>query len=461
MSQDTSTSSIFRSIEMFADRRMLWIFLLGFSSGFPWVLIGSAMTAWLQESGLTRTAIGFFGSVFIVYALNFIWAPLLDRLQIPFLAKKIGQRKSWIILMQWIIALATIIIGLTEPGANLMWTSLLALLIALSSATQDIAVDAYRIEIIDSNEANRIPHAAAITTSGWWTGYSVPGAIALYMSDKPGMTWSTVYAVLAVMMLLISCMVFFIKEPKSERARVQHQSEIRYQQQLQLQDHALRSSMLQRWAAWWAVTVIEPFTEFFKRNGFKLALAVLGFIFLFKLGEAFLGRMSIVFYKEIGFSNSEIATYSKMIGWGVTVTFSLIAGIFNARFGIVRGLMVGGIAMASTNLLFSWLAIAGPDPKIFVLAIVLDNFTSSFSTVAFVSFISYLTSRTYTATQYALMASLGNLGRTTLASFSGVAIDGLGGDWAVFFLLTALMVIPALFLLWLVSKWMDGMSHQD
>jgi MFS transporter, PAT family, beta-lactamase induction signal transducer AmpG len=444
-----SATSFSQALSLFRDRRLLWIFLLGFSSGFPWVLIGSAMSAWLQEAGQTRTAIGFFGSVFIVYALNFLWAPLLDRLQVPLLRRWLGQRRSWIVLMQWIIAGAAVAIGLTDPGVSLFWSSLLALLIATASATQDIAVDAYRIEIIGSDESEKIPHAAAITTSGWWTGFSVPGAMALYLSDLPGMEWSMIYALLGGLMLLLSWLVWRMPEPESQRVERQHAAERHYEEELG-EYSAVAGESRQR-MAWWGVTVVEPFAEFFRRNGVKLALSILAFIFLFKLGEAFLGRMSIVFYKEIGFSNSEIATYSKLVGWWVTIIFSLLAGLFNARFGIVRGLMIGGIAMASTNLLFSWLSAVGPDTTIFALAVVLDNFTSSFATVTFVTFISYLTSRAYTATQYALMASLGNLGRTTVASFSGVMVDGLGGDWFIFFLLTSLMVIPALLLLWRIG----------
>ncbi|MBT4301693.1 MAG: MFS transporter [Gammaproteobacteria bacterium] len=460
MSSSTPSLTLRQAIALFQDKRLLWIFLLGFSSGFPWVLIGSAMSAWLQEAGLTRTAIGFFGSVFIVYAINFLWAPLLDRLKVPLLGNRLGQRRSWIVLMQWIIAGAALAIGMTNPDVSIFWTSLLALLIATASATQDIAVDAYRIEIIGATETEKIPHAAAITTSGWWTGFSVPGAMALYLSDIPGVDWSTVYAMLAVLMLLLSWRVWKMPEPETLREQAQHEAEAHYEEELD-EHHLASSGESRHWMAWWAVTVVEPFAEFFRRNGWKLAIAVLSFIFLFKLGEAFLGRMSIVFYKEIGFSNSEIATYSKLIGWWVTIIFSLLAGVFNARFGIVRGLMIGGIAMASTNLLFAWLALAGPNTNIFALAVVLDNFTSSFATVTFVTFISYLTSRAYTATQYALMASLGNLGRTTVASFSGVVVDGLDGDWFIFFLLTSLMVVPALLLLWRIGHHLHTEKIQD
>ena len=454
-------SSYTQALSNFRDKRLLWIFILGFSSGFPWVLIGSAMTAWLQEAGLTRTAIGFFGSVFVVYALNFLWAPLLDRLQVPLLRRWLGPRRGWVVAMQGVIALAAMLIGLTNPSVSIFWTSLLALLIAIASATQDIAVDAYRIEIIGTTEAEKIPHAAAITTSGWWTGFSVPGAIALYLSDIPDVTWSTVYLVLAGLMVLLMGAVWLMPEPESHRAETQQEAEAHYEEELE--EYHVAAGESRHWMAWWAVTVVEPFAEFFRRNGLKLALSVLAFIFLFKLGEAFLGRMSIVFYKEIGFSNSEIATYSKLVGWWVTILFSLVAGVFNARFGIVRGLMIGGIAMASTNLLFSWLAVAGPNTNIFALAVVLDNFTSAFATVTFVTFISYLTSRAYTATQYALMASLGNLGRTTLASFSGMMVDGLGGDWFTFFVLTSLMVVPALVLLWRIGDLLQnkGVHNQE
>ncbi len=431
----------------------MWIFLLGFSSGFPWVMIGSVMTAWLQEAGLTRTAIGFFGSIFIFYALNFLWSPLLDRVKLPALQARLGQRRSWIVLTQWIIMIAAMMVGVTDPAVALIWTSLLAVVIAAASATQDIAVDAYRIEIMATTERGRIPLAAAVTTSGWWTGFSLPGAAALLLSDIPGVGWSNIYLLLGGLMGLLSLLVWWMPEPQSDREMEQQRAEEHYSEEMGQRHHE------RHWLVWWTVTVVEPFAEFFRRQGWRLALAVLAFIFLFKLGEAFLGRMSIVFYKEIGFSNSEIATYSKLVGWWVTVIFSLLAGYFNARFGIIRGLMIGGVAMASTNLLYSALAVTGPDTQLFALAVVLDNFTSAFATVTFVTFISYLTSRTYTATQYALMASLGNLGRTTVASLSGVMVDGLGGDWFTFFNLTALMVIPALLLLSRIGHHLRQQEH--
>ena len=184
----------------------------------------------------------------------------------------------------------------------------------------------------------------------------------------------------------------------------------------------------------------------------KTALALLAFIFLFKIGEAFLGRMSIVFYKEVGFSNSQIATYSK-IGTGLlTIVFAFIGSLFNTRYGIVKGLFISGIAMAASNLMFSLIALVGPNEALYAMAIFVDGFTQAWSLVAMVAFISMLCDRAFSATHYALLASLGNLGRALLSSYSGVLVDALDGNWAVFFLLTALMVIPSLIFLYLIRN---------
>ncbi len=443
--------SLLESIELYADRRLWVIFLLGFSSGFPWVLTGSAMTAWLQETGLSRSSIGLFGLIASAYFANFLWSPFLDRVRLP-LTRRLGQRKSWIILMQGLILLGTLAISQTGPGISIILTAAFALSIAIASATQDIAVDAYRIEIIGAHEEEKIPAGSAMATSGWWTGYSLPGAVAFWLSDPAygGWSWGEVYTALSLILVLLMVVVLFIKEPASNREAEQQQREQHYLHLLG--DH---HTAWERFLAWFAVTLIEPLREFFTRNGVKLALAILSFIFLFKIGEAFLGRMSIVFYKEIGFSNADIGTYSKFIGWWVTIIFAVTGSLFNARFGIVRGLMIGGIAMACSNLMFAWIAATGPDKTLLLATIIIDNFTTAFSTVTFVAFISYLTHRTYTATQYALMASLGNLGRTTLSSASGALVDYLNGNWTLFFIITALMVIPSLILLLRIGKYID------
>lgn len=440
--------SFAESIRMLADRRLLVIFLFGISSGYPWVLIGSAMTAWLQESGLTRSAIGFFGSIFGVYAINFLWAPFVDRLPFPLLAR-FGPRRSWILGMQLLMAAATLGIAFTHPADSLTWTSLLALALAVCSATQDVAVDAYRVETIARIETAKISHAAAMTTAGWWSGYALMGAVPFYIAGIGGWSWSRVYLVLAALWVPLMVVTLWARQSPQRRERFE-EAEERYREALGAR--ASEPSVWQRVVAWLAVTVVEPLREFFSRNGPKLAISILLFVFLFKVGEAFLGRMSIVFYKEIGFTDTQIGTYSKLGTGAVTILFSILGSVLNARFGLLKGLVLGGIAMAASNLMFSWIAVVGPHEGLYAAAIVVDGMTAAFSTVAFVGFISYLTSHTYTATQYALMASLGNLGRTVLASGSGVMVDAMGGNWALFFALTAVMVLPSLLLLLYVGK---------
>ncbi|MDP4491123.1 MULTISPECIES: MFS transporter [Vibrio] len=408
--------------------------MLGCASGFPWVLIGSNMTGWLKDAGLSRTAIGYFGSIFTVYAINFLWAPLIDRVKLPILHSMLGQRRSWIFFCQCIILIGTLLIAGINPANNLILTSMFALGIAIASATQDVAIDAFRIDSFSKSESNKLPQASAMAVIGWSTGYSLPGYFAFVNADSMG--WNGVYYIMAAVVGLLMLFTLLVGEPHTQRDQLQQLAEERHQQ--------IVSNRILRWLT---VTVFEPFIDFFRRNGFRVALTLLLFVFLFKIGEAFLGRMSIAFYKEIGFSNEQIGYYSKLLGWGITILFTLLGSLVNIKFGIVRGLMIGGIAMASSNLMFAWIAKVGPNEHLFLATLVVDNFTSAFSTVAFVSFLTLMTGQAFSATQYALLASLGNLGRTTIASFSGELADYLN-DWSLFFILTAVMVIPSLIMLY-------------
>ncbi|MCG9581644.1 MFS transporter [Vibrio tubiashii] len=446
MSSDSPSLSWRETIQSYMDRRLMWVFMLGCSSGFPWVLIGSNMSGWLKDAGLTRAAIGYFGSVFAVYAINFLWAPLVDRVRLPLLHAMLGQRRSWIFLCQSVVLVCTLFIAGVDPSQNLMLTSMLALGIAISSATQDIAIDAFRIDTFPKSEPSKLPQASAMAVIGWWTGYSVPGYLAFINADSVG--WNGVYYGMAAIVAILMVFTLLVGEPKTQRDSLQAQAEQRHSKVVG-----------NRAVAWLTVTVVEPFLDFFKRNGFRVALTLLLFVFLFKIGEAFLGRMSITFYKEIGFSNEQIGYYSKLIGWGLTILFTLIGSMVNVKFGIVRGLMIGGIAMASSNLMFAWIAKVGPNEQLFLATLVVDNFTSAFSTVAFVSFLTVVTGQAFSATQYALLASLGNFGRTTLASFSGELVDYLN-DWSTFFILTALMVIPSLIMLYSLRHYFSDMLEK-
>lgn len=433
-------------IQSYLDRRLLWVFMLGCASGFPWVLIGSNMTGWLKDAGLSRAAIGYFGSVFAVYAINFLWAPLVDRVKLPLLHTLLGQRRSWIFFCQFIVLICTLLIAGVNPANNLMLTSILALGIALASSTQDVAVDAFRIDTFPKTEPTKLPQASAMAVIGWWTGYSLPGYFAFVNADSMG--WNGVYYIMAAIVGLLMLFTLLVGEPQTQRDHLQQMAEDRHQQVV--------SNKLLRWLT---VTVFEPFIDFFRRNGFQVALTLLLFVFLFKIGEAFLGRMSIAFYKEIGFSNEQIGHYSKLLGWGITIVFTLLGSLVNIKFGIVRGLMIGGIAMASSNLMFAWLAKIGPSESLFLATLVVDNFTSAFSTVAFVSFLTLMTGQAFSATQYALLASLGNLGRTTVASLSGELADYLN-DWSLFFILTAVMVLPSLIMLYSLRHYFTAMLEK-
>ena len=211
-------------------------------------------------------------------------------------------------------------------------------------------------------------------------------------------------------------------------------------------------NLFSQFLIWIGGTISGPIISFFKKNGFSIAIGILGFVFLFKVGEAFLGRMSIIFYKEIGFSKSDIAIYSKTLGWITTVVYTLVGGLFVIRSGVLKAMFMAGFIMASTNLLFSVLAWSEKSEILFALAVIFDDIAAAFATVAFVAFISLLVDRAYTATQYALLASIGTAGRTTLASSSGALVDWLNGDWGIFFILTALMVIPSLIILWIMKN---------
>ena len=436
------------TFSIYFDIRMLKILLLGAISGFPWVLIGSSLSLWLKEDGLSRSTIGWAGLIFGVYAFNYLWAPLIDRIKIPFLTKKLGHRRGWIVLMQILILISLIAWSLINPNENLALVISVGLLIAIASATQDITVDALRIEQIGENEGKSMAAGAAMAVVGWWSGYKLGGVISLFSAEilqNLGFEnyWQLTFLILGILIILMNIGLMFINEEKSEIREINQKDNDELISKKLGNKNILTNSL-----TWISGTISGPIISFFKKNGFSIAIGILGFVFLFKVGEAFLGRMSIVFYKEIGFSKSDIAIYSKTLGWITTVIFTLLGGLFVIRSGVLKAMFLAGILMASTNLLFSLLAWTGKSELMFAIAVIFDDIAAAFATVAFVAFISLLVDRTYTATQYALLASIGTAGRTTLASSSGALVDWLNGDWGIFFIITALMVIPSLIILW-------------
>lgn len=518
----SSPNSLKQTLSYFKDKRLLTIFCFGVASGFPWVLIGSAMTGWLKDEGLSRSSIGLFGLIFACYSINFLWSPLADRIKLPFLTAKMGMRRSWIITTQAIIVLCTIQLSFLDVASQLNLMAMFGLILALAGSTQDISIDAYRIDSLAGHDNNIMAAGSAMATAGWWTGYAGLGSIPFILVSQPNWQWHEVFQILSAIMVLLMITAIVVSEPKSNREQVLDKIEANYlkvlpqygkkslsilfilpliiisiiysnigypawpehivtteyqfafvtllvvgllilfmqqlsslnkkitnQNQLKVQNNI---TIIHKITAWLLTTLVSPIQEFFDRNGTKLALSILMFIFLFKLGEAYLGRMSIVFYREVGFSNEDIAYYSKMINWATTIVFSLIGSVFTIRYGILKGLFIGGIAMSSSNLLFSAMAFVGPNKLLFAFTVFVDGFTSAWGSVAFVALLSVLCNKSFTASQYALMASLGTFGRVMLGSYSGIIVDWLDGNWAIFFILTSLMVIPSLLFLYAIRK---------
>lgn len=435
-----------QALRLIWDKRLLTVFMLGFSSGFPWVLHGSVLTLWMQQEGISRSAIGYIGAIGVIYAINWMWAPIVDELKIPILHRLFGRRRSWILLTQGLMIIALLLLSTTNPATSLWPVTICALAIAFLSATQDISVDAYRITVFSEAEyEEKMSYGAAMATAGWWSGYTlIGGTIALWLGgESVGLPWPVVYRCLVVIIVILMVLVTLIREPEVDGDEPVAGVSRRRGSGLEMLVAAKR---------WLLQGVVEPFAEFFRRCGPKLAILIFTFLVTFRLGEGILARMSLVFYKELGFTTDQIAFYRFFFGGLMTAIFSIAGAFINLRFGIVRGLFIGGVAMASANLLYSLMAVVGPDPSLFMFTLFVDNFCSAYASVAAIAFMSYFTSRTYTGTQYALMASISNFGRTTLSAASGLLIDSLNGNWVVFFALTTVMVIPSLCLLVWIGK---------
>ena len=297
--------------------------------------------------------------------------------------------------MQTIILISLVCWSVINPTMNLALVISIGLIIAIASATQDITVDALELNKLAS-EGKSMQAGAAMAVVGWWTGYKLGGVIALNAADffqASGFEnyWQITFLVLGIVIIACNIGLMFINEPQSII-----RSDLQKQTDRMIEDKLGASNLVTKSLAWITGTVVGPIISFFKKNGFNIALSILGFVFLFKIGEAFLGRMSVIFYKEIGFTKSDIALYSKGLGWITTVIFTLIGGLFAIRSGVIKAMFVSGILMASTNLLFSLLAWYGKSEVLFAIAVIFDDMAAAFATVAFVAFISMLVDRTYT-----------------------------------------------------------------
>lgn len=423
------------SFAVYLDRRVLSLLFLGFSSGLPFGVLADPLSAWLAESGVSKTSIGLFALVSIPYSLKFAWAPLMDRIQLPVLGKWLGRRRSWVLVTQIVLLAVIAGMGLTAPGENLWWTAVFALAVAFSSASQDIVVDAYRVEILDND---RLAAGAATAVFGWRFGQVGSGFLGLVIADL--LPWPVVFAGLAALVLVGILAILINPEPTKPITAETIEQEKRVEEFLEKRSHL--QPRVAELLAWIYASVICPFTDFMTRRGW---VAILLFIALYKFGDAILGIMKVPFFLEIGFTKTEIGAVGKLFGFNAIIFGGLLGGVVLARMGIMRGLVVCGVLMALSNLVFVVQSWVGNEIWMLTVTIAVENVTTGMGTTAFVAYLSSLTNVAYTATQYALLSSFMAVSRTLMSSSAGWLADRM--DWTSFFLVTTLAALPGLALL--------------
>lgn len=417
------------AMAVYFTRRQIIIFVMAFSSGLPLLLTLSTLTYWLTKSGVDLTTIGLSTLLGSPYTYKFALAPIIDQVRLPVLGR-LGRRKSWLFLLQLCLAASIFAMGQTDPAVALMPTIIATIVMAVFAASQDIVVDAYRIEILEGHEQGA---GAGTTQVGYRIGMLLAGAGALAMSDY--FAWSLVFSVLAGAILFCAIFTLFVPEPKARVAATNARRDFQ---------------------TWFREAVVEPFGDFMTRKGW---LVILCFILFYKFGDAFGGAMATPFYAKLGFTGLEIGAISKVYGLIATLVGGIVGGLIVVRFGIFKTLLVGGILQAVTNLLFSVLALKGQDLLWLGVAITADNLAGGIASAAFVAYLSGLCNVAYTATQYALLTSFMAQGRTLMSGGSGWLANQM--DWATFWAVTALMAIPGLLLLlWIARLYPQGLTSR-
>lgn len=401
------------------EGRMLGLFFLGFSSGLPRLLVYSTLTFWLLDVGLDIQTIGLFAATATPYNLKFLWAPLLDRLHLPGLSATLGNRRAWILTLQLALAASIAALAATHPSQAPLWTAAIAVLVATLSASQDVVIDAYRVDLLKDEEQGA---GAAMAVFGYRIAMIVAGAGALYLADWSA-NWQTTYAIMAALMLLSTLVTVLVPRPPHE---------------LQPQDNLLKH--LQE-------GVVGPFKDFLTRPSWRLILL---FVLTFKLGDALAGTMTNPFLVDLGFSKTEIADVSKVFGVLASLVGVFFGGLLVRKTHILTALWAAGFLQLVSNLLFILQAMLGKSLAGLITLVGIENLTGGLGTAAFVAYLSGLCNKRYTATQYALLTALSSLLQTVLAMGSGYAVASTG--WAAYFGLTALAAAPGLMILWRLQK---------
>jgi MFS transporter, PAT family, beta-lactamase induction signal transducer AmpG len=426
--------------------RVIGMLFLGFSAGLPLLLVGGTFTAWLRDLGVELAAIGFLSWVGMAHSIKVFWAPVVDRMALPLLTRWFGRRRAWMLLAQAVIALALTGIALTDPREQLWLVAVWAVLAAFGSATQDIAIDAYRIEAVSRDRQGAM---AATYVFGYRVALLAAGAGALHIASAGD--WSLAYGTMAVLMGVGVLTTLIIREPEVAVDAHTWQME---QRVIDYLDRTRHQGWRRDLTAWFIGAVVGPFADFWQRFGVA-ALAILVFIAVFRISDIFMGVMANPFYLDLGFSKTEIANIAAAFGLAMTLTGAAVGGLLVMRFGILRMLIFTAILAPLTNLTFSWLALLGPQTYGLVLAIMADNISGGLAISVFIAYLSSLTNTAYTATQYALFSSIMTLPGQFLAGFTGLLAEQIGWFW--FFISSAVIGLPAIVLAILLAR----IAHPD
>jgi MFS transporter, PAT family, beta-lactamase induction signal transducer AmpG len=498
----TPPKTLLETLVTYFEPRIIAVLFMGFSSGLPLALTGDTLKNWMTRDGVDLGTIGFFALVAVAYSLKFVWAPFMDRLLPPWPMRALGRRRGWAIWTQIAMMISIVLLGFTDPTVDLFLTVLFAVFVAFFSASQDIVIDAYRIELLDDHQQGA---GAAITQWGYRLGMLASGAGALWLrKDGQGLSWPVIYLIMAALVGVGVVTVLLTREPKVKGKAKSSILDTKGWYVLPLvavaasavgafllvkfvifagvvfsawfswipnvtatvsaaavpvviilalpkprPAGARSSSAYSDLYAWLEAAVIAPFRDMTRHQGWGLILC---FIVLYKFGDAFAGGMASPFYVQTGFSDEEIAWVSKLFGVFATLFGVLIGGFVVARLGFFGALMVGGIVQMFSNLMFAWQAVVGNDVDFLMLTIAIENISGGIGSAAFVAYLSALCNVAFTGTQYALFSSLASIGRTVLSSPGGEVVKLVG--WYDFFVVSTFVALPGLILLlWMMRRY--------
>lgn len=437
MSIENTKVSWLEALSVYKEKKVLAMLFLGFSAGLPLLLVFGTLSYWLRKEGIDRTTIGYISWVALLYGFKFVWAPFIDRLKIPLLGYILGQRRSWILLAQTGVIVGLLAIANTNPNEQLHLLVWFALLVAFSSATQDISIDAWRIEAVPVNKQGAM---AGTYQLGYRVGMLLAGAGAFFIAGS--FSWNIAYAIMACAMLIGVLTTLVISEPKKHITQETWRNEERVINFLQGSTHL--PLVLRKLFAWILGAVVCPFVDFFARNGVAAALVILTFISMFRMSDIAMGVMSGPFYADMQYTEHQIAWASKTFGLFVTIFGALLGGVLVMRYGVMRMLIISAFLVALTNLIFAWLATQEPTMLPLIMVISADNLSGGIAGTSFIAYLSSLTNRAYTATQYALFSSLMVFFPKLIGGFSGKVVDSFG--YIDFFIYAAFLGVPAILL---------------